>query len=75
MPLGEALFVGVHLVGLLVGVHVEVAVTGLGACGTAVSATTREAGAEGEGGERGELRERGFVGEGLAIEGEVEGSV
>lgn len=75
MPLGETLFIGVHLVGLLVGVHVEVAVAGLGSGGAAVSAAAKEAGAEREGGERGELGKRGFVGEGFAIEGEVEGLV
>ena len=71
MPLGETLFIGVHLVGLLVGVHVEVAVAGLGSGGAAVSAAAKEAGAEREGGERGDLGKRGFVGEGLRVKSKV----
>lgn len=75
MPLRESLFVGVHLVGFLLGVHVEIAIAGLRASGAAISSTAEEAGAEGEGGERGELGDRGFIGKGLAIESEVEGLV
>ncbi|KAJ4829230.1 hypothetical protein Tsubulata_024769 [Turnera subulata] len=53
---GEALLVGVHLIGLLDGVHVEVAVAGLGPRGTAIATAAEEAGAEDEGGEKGDVR-------------------
>jgi len=53
-PFGEAGLVGVDLIGLLGGVHVEVAVAGFGAGGSAVASAAREAEAEEEGGERGE---------------------
>ncbi|KAJ4832452.1 hypothetical protein Tsubulata_024798 [Turnera subulata] len=53
---GEALLVGVHLVGLLNGVHVEVAVVGLDPRGAAIATAAEEAGAEDEAEERGDVR-------------------
>lgn len=74
-PFGEARLVGVGLVGLLLGVHVEVAVAGLSAGGAPVSAAAGEAEVEEEGGGGGEhgMEWCGGAGEGGAIEGEEEG--
>lgn len=49
-PFREARLVGVHLIGLLHGVHVEVAVAGLGTSGTAITTSTWGAEVDGDGG-------------------------
>lgn len=74
-PLRQPLLVGVDLVWLLDGIHVEVAVAGLGAGGASVSAAAKGADSEGEGGERGDPGggDGGIVSEGLAMEGEEAG--
>lgn len=74
-PFGEALLVGVDFIGLFNRVHVQIAVAGFSARGAPVTAPAKEAGAEGEGGMRGNMGilEGGGVWEGFAIEGEEKG--